>query len=328
MAFSPETAFEFLRRAHQSGRLAHAYLITGAPRSGKRHLSLQLAAYANGLPLDGDPRQALKLGDVHTIEPESKSRIIKVDQTRELEKALQMRSASSHGGLKVGIIYDAERMNLAAANSFLKTLEEPPPHSLLLLVTAYPEMLLDTIISRCIQVQLTSPLNVGPTPEQARLLDAVKAFFKLPKPGLCEIFGLVREFSQLLSEVKSAVQGEEDQELKREETLYKQTTDGKWLEDREDHYKALVEARYLQLRMVFVETLLQWWGDVLRHQHGSPALDFPTYSEETLALAKTLTTAEVLGRVAALEGLRENFNRNVQEQLAIEVAFLGAFGHR
>jgi hypothetical protein len=71
---------------------------------------------------------------------------------------------------------------------------------------------------------------------------------------------------------------------------------------------------------------LQWWGDVLRRQHGSEVLDFPGYAEATGELATRFSTGEVLRRVTALEGLRENFNRNVQEQLAIEVAFLKAFG--
>jgi len=323
MAFLPDTAFEFLRRAHQGGRLAHAYLITGVAGSGKRDLALRLAGYVNGLGEGCDPRQALKLPDVHLVEPESKSRIIKVEQMRELERALQMRSM---GGLKVGIIQDADRLNAAAANSFLKTLEEPPAHSLLLLVTAHPEMLLDTIISRCIQVQLKAPAHRELTPGQARLLEAVKAHFRAEKPALVDVFNLVREFTQLLNEVKNTVQEEEDGELKKEEALYKQTTDGKWLEEREEHYKALIEARYLQLRLGFVDTLLQWWGDVLRHQHGSTHLDFPGHAADTAALAQRFSTADVLRRVEALEGLRENFGRNVQEQLAIEVAFMTAFG--
>ena len=116
----------------------------------------------------------------------------------------------------------------------------------------------------------------------------------------------------------------------RKEALYKQTTDGKWLGEREEYFKALAESRYLQSRTVFIETLLQWWGDVLRYQHGATegdALDFPSYADQTFALAERFSTPEVLRRISALEGLRENFGRNVQEQLSIEVAFLGAFGN-
>ena len=325
MAFSPDEALEFLRRAFEGGRLAHAYLIAGETGSGKRALALQLAALVAGAT--DDP---LQHPDIHWVEPESKSRIIKVEQTRELEKELQMRA--SQGGRKVAILFDADRMNAPASNSFLKTLEEPPANSLLLLVSAHPEMLLETILSRCILVQLAAPPRREPGEGQRRLLDLVSRFLTKAQPGDADIGGvfvLVREFTKLLAEAKSAVQEEGAAELKREEGRYKQTTDGKWLAEREEYYKALAESRYLQARTVFMETLLQWWGDVLRQQQGATAgnaLDFPTHSDATAKLAGRFSTAEVLRRVSALEGLRENFGRNVQEQLAIEVAFLGAFG--
>jgi len=326
MAFSPEAALEFLHRAFEGGRLAHAYLIAGESGSGKRALALHLAALVAGAT--DDP---LQHPDVHCVEPESKSRIIKVEQTRELEKELQMRASQS--GRKVAIIFDADRMNASASNSFLKTLEEPPANSLLLLVSAHPEMLLETILSRCILVQLAAPPRREPDEAQRRLLDLVSRYLlaksKTGEADIGGVFILVREFTKLLAEAKSAVQEEGAAELKREEGLYKQTTDGKWLAEREEYYKALAEARYLQARTVFMETLLQWWGDVLRQQHGATgngALDFPTYAAQTAQLAGRFTTPEVLRRMSALETLRENFGRNVQEQLAVEVAFLGAFG--
>jgi DNA polymerase-3 subunit delta' len=328
MAFSPQDAFEFLSRAHESGRLAHAYLITGEEGSGKRALALRLASEVAGLKGEtGDP---LKHADIHVVEPESKSRVIKVEQTRELEKELQMRA--SQGGRKVSIIFDADRMNAAASNSFLKTLEEPPANSLLLLVTAHPEMLLETVLSRCILVQLIAAPRREPSEGQRRLLDLVGRFLAKARPGetdLGGVFRLVREFTRLLAEAKASIQDEGTAGLKREEGLYKQTTDGKWLAEREDYFKALAESRYLQARGFFVETLLQWWGDVLRQQHGATepgALDFPAYGDQSAAQARRFSTPDVLRRVSALEGLRENFGRNVQEQLAVEVAFLNAFG--
>jgi len=328
MAFSPEAALEFLRRAFEGERLAHAYLIAGEAGSGKRELALQLAALVAGIGNTTD--NPLQHPDIHWVEPESKSRIIKVEQTRELEKELQMRASQS--GRKVAILFDADRMNASASNSFLKTLEEPPANSLLLLVSAHPEMLLETILSRCIMVQLAAPPRREPSEGQRRLLDLVSRFLTKSKPSEADIGGvfvLVREFTKLLAEAKSAVQEEGAVELKREEGLYKQTTDGKWLGEREEYYKALAESRYLQARTIFMGTLLQWWGDVLRQQQGATAgnaLDFPSYADQTAKLALRFSTTEVLRRVSALETLRENFGRNVQEQLAVEVAFLGAFG--
>src|SRR5699024_4977487 len=87
-------------------------------------------------------------------EPESKSRRIVIDQVRALEHALQMRSSNGHR--KVAIIADADRLQPQAANAFLKTLEEPPNDSLLILLSAMPEVLPDTILSRCVSVPLAA----------------------------------------------------------------------------------------------------------------------------------------------------------------------------
>src|SRR3712207_1580407 len=112
MSFSPDAAFAHLARAHEQGRLAHAYLISGAPGSGKRELASQLARLVNG----SDSQ------DVFIAEPASKSRRIVIDQIRSLEHALQMRATG--GRRKVAIVGDADRLQPQAANAFLKTLEE------------------------------------------------------------------------------------------------------------------------------------------------------------------------------------------------------------
>jgi DNA polymerase-3 subunit delta' len=144
LAFSADAALDLLRQAHAQNRLGHAYLITGAEGSGKRALAEGLCAILHG-PSDNPFAHS----DVHVAEPESKSRRIVVAQLRDLEHGLHLRSFL--GTRKVGILLDADRLVEAAANAFLKTLEEPPANSLLLLLTALPEALPDTIISRCIR---------------------------------------------------------------------------------------------------------------------------------------------------------------------------------
>lgn len=325
MAFFQTVALEFLRRAHSQERLAHAYLITGPAGSGKRALAIQLAA----LVAKADSRyknaeDILRHPDVHVAEPESKSRRIVIEQVRALERELQMRSTL--GGRKVGIIFDADRLQVQASNAFLKTLEEPPSNSLLILVTANPELLLDTIISRCIPVQLTPTERIPPTPLQTRLLEFLRTFFRTEKPGIPEVFGLIRQFTQLLQEAKQHIQDENEDEQKKEETLYKNTTDGgKWIEGREDYYKALTEARYVRERFALADTLLQWWADVALQQSGSSHLDYPDFADDTARIARQFSPSQVLQRLSHIEDLRENFNRNVQEILAIESAFLKAF---
>ena len=104
MALTPDTAEQVFNRAHAEDRLAHAYLITGPSGVGKVDLARKLTRLILGQP-SGDP---FAHADFHRIEPESKSRRIVIEQVRELEQALQMRSL--FGGKKVGMILDAERL--------------------------------------------------------------------------------------------------------------------------------------------------------------------------------------------------------------------------
>src|SRR5213082_4206990 len=151
MGFSRTAALGYLRRAHEQNRLAHAYLIWGSPGSGKQLLAAELASLVNGTKVS-DVFSA-KARDIFVAQPESKSRRIVIEQIRDLEHALQMRA--SNGRRKVVIISDADRLQPQAANAFLKTLEEPPNDSLLILLSALPEALPETILSRCIALPLT-----------------------------------------------------------------------------------------------------------------------------------------------------------------------------
>src|SRR5437867_490015 len=92
MAFSRAKALEFLRRAYEQNRLAHAYLITGPPGSGKEVLAAELASLVNGTPTK-DVFSA-KAREVFVARPESKSRRIVTAQIRTLEHALQMRAVN------------------------------------------------------------------------------------------------------------------------------------------------------------------------------------------------------------------------------------------
>ena len=318
MAFSVPDALTLLRRADAQDRFAHAYLITGPEGCGKRAFTADLCRL-----LVGESRDPMKHQDVHVLEPEMKSRRIGIDAVRELTRELQMRSFL--GGRKVGVLFDADRLVEAASGAFLKTLEEPPPRSHLLLVTAQPEQMLDTILSRCIEIPLAATARRAPTPIETDLLAALRGFTRHERPALPEVFGLVREFQTLLAQAKEANADVTEAAWKREEPLYKQAGDKIALEDREAYYKALTESRYLAERSRLLAVIENWWADVLRQQHAQTALDIPAHTADTAALAVRFTTAELLRKAAALASLRENFGRNVQEQLAIECAFLAAF---
>lgn len=321
MSFSPEAALEYLRRAHDQNRLGHAYLISGAPGSGKRALAADLAGLVNNVP----PGEVFstRAREVFVAEPESKSRRIVTEQVRHLEHSLQMRS--SDGRRKVAIVSEADRLQPQAANAFLKTLEEPPANSLLILLSALPELLPDTILSRCITIPLASREIVA-LAEQAQLIELLRASAAESTWTVQHAYQLAQGLQRLLGGIREEIKTENAEALKTEETRYKNSTDGSWLDEREDYYKALTESLYVRRRALLIETLFVWWADLLRAKNGIDRRDLPSLKKETDSLAGRFTTAEVLRRIRRLEELRDHLNRNIQEALAIEVAFLRVFG--
>jgi DNA polymerase III subunit delta' len=321
MAFSRKAALEYLRRAHEQNRLAHAYLITGPVGAGKELLAADLADLVNGTPASAVFTPQAR--EIFVARPESKSRRIVISQIRELEHALQMRAAN--GRRKVAIIRDADRLQTEAANAFLKTLEEPPKDSLLLLLSALPEALPETILSRCILVPLTRNGHRPERHEEEKLVQLLRGVSREANWSLQFAYGLAQEFQRLLRAIREEVKQETDEASKREQTRYKDATDGAWLEEREEYYKALSESRYLERRARLVEALYAWWTDVLKTSNGVAHRNLPEAREQTTAVANRLSIADILKRIRYVEELRDHLARNIHEALAIEVAFLAIF---
>jgi len=322
MAFSRTAALEYLQRAHQQNRLAHAYLISGPPGSGKQLLAAELASLVNGTK--ADEVFSSKAREIFVAQPESRSRRIVISQIRELEHALQMRA--SNGQRKVAIISEADRLQPQAANAFLKTLEEPPKDSLLLLLSALPEALPDTILSRCIPIPLAPNGEHQNKLEDEKLVKLLQQTAREQSWTVQYAYRLAQGFQRLLRLSREQIKAETDEALKGEEARYRNSTDGAWLEEREEYYKALTESLYLQRRADLIEILFAWWTDVLRASSGVDRRDLPDARKETAAVAKRFTTPEVLRKIRRLEELRDQLGRNIQEGLAIEVTFLGIFG--
>jgi len=99
--------------------------------------------------------------DLSRVEPLEESRQIRIEQVRDLGAELAL--TSHGGGYRVGVISPADALNRFAANALLKTLEEPPPRTLLVLVATQPSRLPPTVLSRCQRLRVRAPARAAAT---------------------------------------------------------------------------------------------------------------------------------------------------------------------
>ena len=329
MPFKADHALQLLARARDHGRLGHAYLITGP----KEALHEQFAARVLDLMV-GEKHHTLEGWEGQgaiVLRPQSKSRRITIGEDgddpgtiRFLEKMIRRTAAPN--GWKLGIIVDAERMNVQAQNAFLKTLEEPPPNTLLLLLTTQPEQLLPTIQSRVIEVGLMPPAGARTfTEHESKLLMVLEKMAAKNEGGLSGALALKTDFESILEELHDDLKKRHEAEFERETEHYAKTTDGSWLKQREEQVEAVIEADYIQQRSALMDLLLSWFGDVARQQAGAEHLDLLRHQKATSGLAAKWSPAEVSKRIRILRQLESHLHTNVNEGLALEVCFIQAF---
>jgi len=202
-------------------KLPHAILFSGQTGVGKKRLAERFAIFllcespveneACGICKSCKLIAAGNHPDYIFITPEEKKKIISVDQTREVSRQLQLKSHIA--GKKVAIIYPAESMNVNAANSLLKILEEPPLDNIIILVTSKISHLPMTIKSRCIKISVNLPnhdLAASWLQAQESNVDIVNAASLLKCAGGAPLLAqslLAKDFSQTRMQLLDDVSG-------------------------------------------------------------------------------------------------------------------------
>jgi len=143
----PDPILSLKKRLHE-GSLHHGILLLGNNISGTEKAALVLTQELLSMDEEDSAHP-----DLFHLRPSGKARIITVEKTREIISVINR--TSNQGGCKVAIVHEADRMRKEAANAFLKTLEEPPPDTFILLTSSRPYSLLATIRSRCLLVRLS-----------------------------------------------------------------------------------------------------------------------------------------------------------------------------
>jgi hypothetical protein len=215
-------------RALASGRLHSAYLVSG-PREAARDAAHALARASvceravvceecsgcrrsttrEEIAIDGTGhggplfRHIGDHPDLFWVERGAEDTRVRIGQIRALQHALRL--SAGEGGRRVAVIADAEWLNLEAQNALLRLLEEPPPRTTLVLVTASPAGLLATVRSRCQKVALASerrdPLVA---PESAAWIGRLEA---LPGTSLPALLDWAEEFRGQRGPAAAQVEG-------------------------------------------------------------------------------------------------------------------------
>lgn len=305
---------EILRRALVNGRVAHAYLFSGPDGIGKRLMALALARAIVCLEQRGCGHcQACRKidhqnhPDLHTLEPDGNS--IKIEQIRALQRDLNLKPLEAIR--KICLIEQAETMTIGAANALLKTLEEPRGDTLLILLTAQPNLLLETIRSRCqplpftrhpnsrIQAELEKQLGIEST--ESHILAA------LSEGSFKKAFGKDRELyleqrRELLKTLTGLSSGSILPILDFAEQL---AADKTVLPD-------------------ILEIFQAFYRDVLMtlQGHGDEKLVNLDLKEKISRVSGREDVATILAKLEALSQALHQLTRNVNRQLAMEVLLL------
>ena len=319
-----------LQPALEQGRIAHAYLLTGPPHVGKLTLAREIAQSVNCLQGAGAPCggcvQCQRISDglhadvrvvdlefTRTVEGRDNVTTITINAVRELERTVNLNPFE--GSRTVVIIDGAATMTVDAANALLKTLEEPPPGVLFLLLADDEEALLSTIRSRC------QSLTLLPMSRQEMI-----AFLTQQRNATETEADLLYRLSRgclgwaLLALDDPQMLDQRDADIERMREAVDAGLDAKF------SYANEVATLFSSNRAAARELLslwLRWWRDLLLVKEG--AEDFLHNADRADALrahAATLTTSQVASFIRRILDTMAALDANVSPRLAMETLML------
>lgn len=309
-----EWAIDVLRRAIAARRVPHALLFTGPAHIGKTHLALEFAAAlecTGQAPPCGACEACRRVArgthpDVRLVEPEGDH--IRIGQIRSLQYELAL--SPVQGAWRVCILTDFHTATTEAANAFLKTLEEPPAHAVIILTALDARLLLPTILSRC-QV-----FSLRPVPAR-RIAQA-----------LVERWGAPPDRAAMLARLSAGGVGWAIQALEHPEMLAERETHLDALEallsaSRAERLQAAEKySKHPALKEV-IGLWQAWWRDALLACAGCG--DLAAHTDRREVLEQTARRWGLQGVEAALrstEKALDQLEHNANARLALEVMFL------
>jgi len=332
--FPPEIeSARLLQRALHQSRLGHAYLLNGSELTELEIVARTLAKTINcAQPLVSnetgwidscDHCRSCKLvdadshPDVNWTRPESKSRVITVPQIRNLLQAVHLKPLESK--YKVVIVSGVDRLNTFAANSFLKTLEEPPPGSLFLLLTTDPQNVIETIVSRSLRLSFSYERQ----PTDPRCLELLENFIKVTHSFKGDIWGRYQSLGVITETLTGTKEKIEVEVTKKSPLSHHDDIDPRLKEKWEDEDTALIESEYRKQRSALILTLQWWLRDVWMCSLGVGApLAYPQFHEFTRAIGSKVAPDDLVKNLEVMEKLQKTLATNAQETLSLEVALL------
>lgn len=311
---------KLLKRAVLEGRIGQGLIFAGPRGVGKYRFALALAQALNcERPANGDgcgecaSCRRIERGehmDVQTFSPDGQ--FIKIAQMRGMSREAQFRPFE--GRRRVSIIDEAHQLHPQAAHSILKTLEEPPPSSLIALVTPKPYALLDTIRSRC-QMLSFAPLTA------AELETYLKANYKRPPEETRMLARLAQgSIGRALEIDLGEYRDKRAFMIGIVESLYV-NRDVISLMGAAEHLGVKLEKDQFEVHMDALMVLL---ADLFHLKLGAAAdsLTNADIADRLARIAETVTLDQILDCAGKIEELLQGLSRNLNRRVSLEGMFL------